>query len=176
MPHQGPALATAALLALGAVGCSPAPSGAPAALSTPEPVPAAADPGPLPAPAVLTDVMSRLADPAVPGAEKFGLVADATPLEAGTLDRFAAALRDGGFAPPVFAAGDIRWATPPTVVATITVSPADPAGPAGSTERDDFSFPMEFRATPEGWQLTRETAEMLLAFGDAATPNASPPR
>lgn len=151
------------LLVAGAVGCASAqrPSGTTAA---PTAFPPAAnstepDPGPLPAPEALTDVMYRVADPAVPGADKLGLIAGATPPEAATLDGFAAALRDGGFAPVTFTAADIGWTgQPSTVRATITVSTTNPADPP------DFTFPMEFRSIPGGWQLTRETAEMLFSI------------
>ena len=40
--------------------------------------------------------MYRLADPAVPGKDKLDLVENTTADEAGTIDRFAAALRDDG--------------------------------------------------------------------------------
>ena len=41
---------------------------------------------------------------------------------------------------------------------------------------------MEFRRAGNGWQLTRQTADMLLAFGNARTaapvppPSPAPPR
>lgn len=131
--------------------------------------PAPADPGPPPPPEALTAVMSRLADPAVPGAEKLPLLQDSTPADAVTLDRFAAALRDGGFSPVAFTATDVNWAgdqpgdPSATVLATVTVTTTNPANPG------DFSFPMEFHSGPVGWQLTRDTAEMLLAFGNSRT-------
>src|SRR3954471_18652878 len=51
--------------------------------------------GPLPAPEALTDVLSRLADPGVPGANKLNLVEGSTPETAAALDRFTTAARDG---------------------------------------------------------------------------------
>ena len=135
--------------------------------------PAPADPGPPPPPEALTDVMYRLADPAVAGADKLPLVQNSAPTDAATLDRFAAALRDGGFSPVAFKAADVRWTrdepgdAPETVLATVTVTTTNPSKPG------EFSFPMEFHAGPAGWQLTRETAEMLLAFGNARTARAS---
>lgn len=118
--------------------------------------------GPPPPPEVLADVMNRLADPAVPGADKLPLVQNAAPPDAAILDRFSAALRDGGFNPAVFRVTDVRWADQPGyVLATVTVSTTGAANPG------EFSFPMEFIAGPGGWQLTRDTAEMLLAFGNA---------
>jgi len=58
-----------------------------------------ADSAPLPAPEALTDVMYRLADPAVPGKDKMDLVENTTADEAGTIDKIAAALRDNGYTP-----------------------------------------------------------------------------
>ena len=125
----------------------------------------AAQAGPLPPPEALTDVMNRLADPTVPGADKLPLVQNSAPPDAATLDQFSAALRDGGFNPVVFKVTDVRWADQPgDVLAAVTVTTTNPADPG------DFSFPMEFRTGPGGWQLTRDTAEMLLAFGNARTP------
>ena len=124
-----------------------------------------ADSAPLPAPEALTDVMYRLADPAVPGKDKMDLVENTTPDEAGTIDRFAAALRDNGFTPLIFTATEIRWSDhePGDALATINVTTSNPANPGG------FTFPMEFRPHNDGWQLSRQTADMLLAFGNART-------
>ena len=136
-------------------------------LVTPPPTTAAAplDPGPLPAPETLTDVMYRLADPAVPGADKLHLVQNATPSEAGTLDTFAAALRDGGFTPLTFTATEVKWSDtkPGDALAIIKVTTANPGNPG------EFVFPMQFRPVDGDWQLSRETADMLLAFGNAHT-------
>jgi hypothetical protein len=57
---------------------------------------------------------------------------------------------------------------PGNVTATIVVKPAKPQ--AGR----DFSFPMEFNPRDGGWQLTRDTADLLLQMGAAAT--ATPTR
>jgi len=134
---------------------------------TPLPTTAAAplDPGPLPAPETLTDVMYRLADPAVPGADKLHLVQNAAPSEAGTLDKFASALRDGGFNPLTFTATELKWSDtqPGAALATIKVTTANPGNPG------EFVFPMEFRPVGGDWQLSRQTADMLLAFGNAHT-------
>lgn len=166
------AAAMAAVSAVAAVlsGCA-GPDQSPSRPSTPYAQPirtsaAAADPGPLPTPELLTDVMYRLADPAVPGADKLPLLQNGAAPDAQPLDRFSAALRDGGFSPVSFQAADVRWADsrPGDAVALITVSTTNPAKPG------DFSLPMLFHAGPGGWQLSRETAEMLLAFGDARAP------
>lgn len=164
--------------ALGLSGCSapaetksaPSPVVPPAAAQA---APPPADAAPLPPPEALTDVMYRLADPAVPGKDKLDLVENTTADEAGTIDRFAAALRDGGFTPLSFAASEIRWSDhqPGDALATINVTTSNPANPGG------FTFPMEFRPHNGGWQLSRETADMLLAFGNARTeagPTTSP--
>ncbi|BBX07742.1 hypothetical protein [Mycolicibacterium aichiense] len=118
---------------------------------------------PLPAPDALTDVLYRLADPAVKGADKLQLVESTTPADAATIDKFAAALRDGGFTPLTFTASEIRWSDrrPDDALASINVTTSNPANPG------NFTFPMEFRQDRGGWQLSRETADMLLAFGNA---------
>ena len=148
---------------LAASACSPA-THSPAAPVTPTSAPSgptAADAAALPPPQALADVMYRLADPAVPGAGKLGLVAGATTMDAVSLDRFANALRDGGYIPVTVTAADVAWSDthPGDVQATITITGPDP-GLAG-----DFRFPLEFRPHAGGWQLTRETADMLLVFG-----------
>jgi hypothetical protein len=119
----------------------------------------------LPAPEALTDVLYRLADPAVKGSDKLALVEGTTPDDAATIDKFAAALRDGGFTPLTFTAADIRWSDRQAddALATINVTTSNPANPGG------FTFPMEFRSHQGVWQLSRQTAEMLLAFGNART-------
>ncbi|WP_328357367.1 hypothetical protein OG976_02355 [Mycobacterium sp. NBC_00419] len=119
----------------------------------------------LPAPEALTDVLYRLADPAVKGTDKLALVEGTTADDAATIDKFAAALRDGGFTPLTFSAADIRWSdrAPDDALATVNVTTSNPANPGG------FTFPMEFRSHQGAWQLSRQTAEMLLAFGNART-------
>jgi hypothetical protein len=114
---------------------------------------------PLPPPAALTDVMARLSDPAVPGDQKLTLIEDAAPGEAVALDRFAAALRDNGSLPLTFEARDLAWSqsAPGHVVATVVITPANP--PDGQ-----FTFPMEFAPADGTWQLTRQTADLLLAL------------
>ncbi|MCV7344038.1 hypothetical protein [Mycolicibacterium rhodesiae] len=130
--------------------------------STPLP-PAEHDAAPLPAPEALTDVLYRLADPAVKGSDKLQLVEGTTPADAATIDKFAAALRDGGFTPLTFTASEIRWSDrrPDDALASINVTTSNPANPG------NFTFPMEFRQDKGNWQLSRETADMLLAFGNA---------
>jgi len=127
----------------------------------------------LPAPEVLIDVLSRLADPAVPGTDKLGLVEGATADNAAMIDKFAKALQDNGFNPLTFAATDIAWSDkiPGDVRATINITTSNPANPGA------FTFPMEFRPVQDGWQLSRQTADMLLAFGNTqtgATPTPTP--
>jgi hypothetical protein len=124
---------------------------------------------PLPAPEALTAVLTRLADPAVPGTDKVNLIEGATPESAAKLDKFGNALRDGGYLPMTFTATNLAWSdqNPSEVLATISVNTARP-------NRAVFTFPMEFTPHQGGWQLSRETAEMLLALGNSqgATPTA----
>lgn len=158
--------AAAIVVALGSSGCSNhvEPSSIPGFV-TPTPTVATTSPGhgPLPTPEALTDVLYRLADVAVPGADKLPLVQNASPSEAGTLDSFAAALRDGGFTPVTFTASEIRWsdAEAGNALATVKVTTTNPGNPG------EFTFPMDFRPGAGGWQLSRDTADMLLAVGDA---------
>ena len=169
------------LTVLGLSGCSEqSRSGADRALTALSPTAAVVTPdAPLPPPEALSDVMYRLADPAVPGSDKLALVHDSEQADAGVFDRFAAALRDTGSLPVTFTAADLRWADPaaggptppePRVLATITVGTASPdsRGPGASSTEDtgDFSFPMAFQLGPAGWQLTRDSAESVLAYGD----------
>ena len=111
-------------------------------------------------------MLYRLADPAVPGADKVGLVEHATAGDAAALDRFGRALQDGGFTPLTFEARDVAWAqaTPGDVVATIVVKA--PNRQSGG----DFTFPMEFAPVHGTWQLTRQTADLLLELGEATSP------
>lgn len=171
--------AAATVAAFGLSSCShsepklaspPSSAAVPAAPTTPSPV-AAPPTVPLPAPEALTDVLGRLADPNVPAADKVNLIEGATPESAGTLDKFTTALRDNGYLPMTFAANDIAWSdkNPSNVMATVIVHTA-------KADNGTFTFPMEFTPSQEGWQLSRRTAEMLLALGKpSANPTSSPP-
>ncbi|OMB96727.1 hypothetical protein, partial [Mycobacterium colombiense] len=126
---------------------------------------------PLPPPEALTDVLARLTDPNVPGASKVNLVEGATPESAATLDKFTNALRDNGYLPMTFNANDIAWSdkNPSNVKTTIAVHTAQ-------ANNSNFSFPMEFTPFQGGWQLSRHTAEMLLALGKSpAAPTSGAP-
>ena len=166
--------ATAAAV-LGVSGCSSgesknsssaAESAAPATSSPPAAPPAAL----LPPPEALTDVLSRLADPNVPGINKVNLIEGATPESAATLDKFTNALRDNGYQPMTFVAENIAWSdkNPSDVMATITVKTAHANNGA-------FMFPMEFTPAQEGWQLSKRTAETLLALGNSPGTNTPAP-
>jgi hypothetical protein len=124
----------------------------------------------LPAPEALTDVLYRLSDPEVAGADKLALVEGAKPADAATIDKFATALRDGGYLPLNLDAADLSWSDryPGNVTADVTVNTANP-------ETGAFSFPMEFKPHDGGWQLSQETAKTLLAFGKAHTSAAPTP-
>jgi len=127
---------------------------------------------PLPAPEALTDVLGRLADPNVPGINKVNLIEGATPESAATLDKFTNALRDNGYQPMTFVASNIAWSdkNPSDVMATISVKTA-------RASNGTFTFPMEFTPFQGGWQLSKRTAEMLLALGNSSgmtTPTSTP--
>ena len=175
------AAATAAALGLG--GCAqsgdPESAGTTATVETsPAPSVGLAPPGPparggppLPAPAALTDVMGRLADPALPGDQKVVLIENGTADEAAGLDRFATALRDNGALPLTFEVRDMAWsqADPGNVVATVVVRTSNP-------QTGEFTYPMEFAPAEESWQLTRRTADLLLELdGDPGAPPPAPP-
>jgi hypothetical protein len=168
--------------ALGLSACSqpgdtehPAASGTPEAASTssttpPEPIPDTPGGPSLPPANALVDVMARLSDPAVPGDEKIKLIERGTPGEAAGLDRFAVALRDNGSLPLTFEARDLAWSqsAPGNVVATVVIRTANPQG-------GEFTYPMEFAQTAGSWQLTRQTADLLLQLGPTATTPVPPP-
>lgn len=162
------------MAAFGLSGCSDASPAAAPSSATPvatTPVVSPSQPGALPPPEVLTDVLGKLADPAIPGSDKLPLVEGATVGEAADLDKFAKALQDNRMLPLTFAATDLVWSddVPGNVTATVNVTPTD-VGMGG------FSFPMEFKPTtsPGGWQLSRDTADLLLAFGNSPQPTAPP--
>ena len=108
-------------------------------------------------------MLARLSDPAVPGADKIGLVELATADDAAALDKFGRALADNGALPLTFDAVDLKWSETEAgnVVATVNVTTANK--PPGK-----FSFPMEFTPVRDRWQLTRKTADLLLDFGARA--------
>lgn len=115
----------------------------------------------LPDAVALTDVLYRLADPAVPGTDKLPLVEGATPEDAPVLETFANALRDNGFAPVTFTATAIGWSdrTDGDVTATVDITPTADVGV--------FTFPMDFHPYENGWQLAEGTADLLLTFGES---------
>lgn len=139
-----------------------------ASTAHPDPIPDSRGGPPLPPANALTDVMVRLTDPAVPGDEKVTMIADGTAAEAGALDRFAVALRDNGSLPLTFEIRDLAWSqsAPGNVIATVVIRSANP-------RTGEFTYPMEFVSADGGWQLTRGTADALLALDE--TPAPSPP-
>jgi hypothetical protein len=172
------AVATLGLSACSHTGPKVLSSSTSAVHATSSPLIVAAPPtAPLPAPEALIDVLNRLADPNVPGIDKLSLVEGATPESAGTLDKFTTALRDNGYLPMTFAANNIAWSdkNPSNVMATISVKTAQ-------ADNRNFTFPMEFTPFQGGWQLSRRTAEMLLALGNSpapapeSTPAPAPPQ
>lgn len=166
-------IALAAVLALS--GCAGRQPVQPAAEVPPAPAttaPAEPPASAMPAPEALTDVLYRLSDPDVPGAQKVDLIEGAKPSDAGTIDKFATALRDGGYLPLNLDAAGLTWSDryPGNVAADVTVTTANP-------DTGAFSFPMEFKPRGGAWQLSQATAKTLLAFGNAQsadTPPATP--
>ena len=114
-------------------------------------------------------MLNRLADPNVVGTDKMNLVEGATPESADNLDKFTAALRDNGYLPMTFAPNNIAWSdkNPSNVMATISVK-------TSQAKNRNFTFPMEFTPSQGGWQLSRRTAEMLLALGNSPAPSPAP--
>jgi hypothetical protein len=163
---------TALVAAFGLCGCnSDAPPAAdPSTTTAAATAPLAPVSSPLPPPQALIDVLARLSDAAVPGADKVGLVEMSTEGDAAALDKFGKALADNGALPLTFEAVEEKWSDTETgnVVATVNVTTAN--NPPGK-----FSFPMEFTPVRDEWQLTRKTADLLLDFGDGATAT-TPPR
>ena len=172
-PTVIPLVAFAFCGVLAVAGCdSPPPPAAPESTATTSALaaPAAPESSPLPPPEALIDVLARLSDPAVPGADKIDLVELATADDAAALDKFSRALADNGALPLTFEATDLKWSEAETgnVVATVDVTTANK--PPGN-----FSFPMEFTPVRDKWELTRKTANLLLEFGEAQTATSPPP-
>ena len=136
---------------------------------TPAPLPPGPPAEPLPPPTALSDVMNRIADANVPGADKVSLIESGTAGDATAMDKFGQALTQNGYAPATFEARDLRWVQEPpdTVLALVSLKTENP-------QAGDFSFPMEFVFVDTTWQLTRKTADELLQPGESApqTPTA----
>ncbi|ALR11611.1 hypothetical protein MYCSP_09245 [Mycobacteroides saopaulense] len=173
--------AGAAVLALTA--CSGSSDKAnPASSSTTPPasstVAAVSPENPLPDPAVLTDVLNRLADPNLPGTEKVASVQGATPDQ---LDKFTKAIGDAGFSPLSFTVKDPKWSTETQgdVEAVVTINSPSP-------KMGGFAVPMSFSPEGTGWKLSKRTSDLLLKTGtslagtgapsEAPSPGAPPPR
>jgi hypothetical protein len=159
------AAVVAALISVTAfAACDKTPNDPAATATADPPVPMRAGPVPeaaLPAPEVLTEVLYKLADTSVPGEQKVSLIEGATADEGAQLDKFGKALADSGYTPLGFIATDIAWSdtVPANVSAKVTARSENPALAGG------FTFPMEFRPYFGKWQLSRKTADMLLALG-----------
>ncbi|MUM18740.1 hypothetical protein FZI91_13455 [Mycobacterium sp. CBMA271] len=112
---------------------------------------------PLPDPAVLTDVLNRLADPNLPGTEKVSAVQGATPEQ---LDKFTKAIGDAGFSPLSFTVKDPKWSTetPGDVDAVVTINSPSP-------KMGGFAVPMSFSPESGGWKLSKRTSDLLLKTG-----------
>jgi hypothetical protein len=171
------AVAIAAALGLGACGTESEQKQPEAATETAPPtvgdqVPSGPPVAPLPPPTALADVMNRIADSNVPGADKTALIDSAAPGDAAAMDKFGQALTQNGYTPLTFDARDLRWVqgTPDTVSAVISLKSANP-------QAGDFSYPMDFIHTDNTWQLARASAdELLQPDADASqTPSAPSP-
>lgn len=171
------AVAIAAAFGLGACSAKSEEKPADVAVQTPPPTvgdqeTAAPPVAPLPPPTALSDVMNRIADSNVPGADKAALIESATPADAAAMDKFGRALLQNGYTPLNFEARDLRWVqgTPDAVWALVSLKSA-------SQQAGDFSYPMEFILTDNTWQLTRRAADELLQPGADApqTPSATAP-
>ncbi|MGH3725778.1 MAG: hypothetical protein ACRDUS_16835 [Mycobacterium sp.] len=121
---------------------------------------------PLPDPAVLTDVLNRLADPNLTGAEKVSSVQGATPEQ---LDKFTKAIGDAGFAPLSFTVKDPKWSTetPGDVEAVVTINSPSP-------KMGGFAVPMSFSSEGESWKLSKRTSELLLKTGTTLAGTGTP--
>jgi hypothetical protein len=135
----------------------------------PDPEAAGTSVAPLPPPTALIDVMNRISDANVPGADKINLIESATPGDAESMDGFGKALNQTGYAPVTWEATDLRWAqeTPGNVRALVTLRAVNP-------QAGDFTFPMEFISVDNFWQLTRRSADALLHPGADAPPVPTP--
>jgi len=124
---------------------------------------------PLPPPNALSDVMNRIADANVPGADKMGLIESAEPGDAAAMDKFGVALRDAGYDPLTFEARDLRWVhgAPDRVAALVALKTENP-------QAGDFTYPMEFTFTENAWQLARRSADELLGEGSVAPSPTAP--
>lgn len=123
---------------------------------------------PLPAPEVLADVLYRLADPALPAAQKVALLQYGTVDDEPALKNFGEALAANGFAPLTVTATDLAWAGQPgDVTANVTIGSTAPAA-------RPFTYPMQFSPLRDGWQLTRRSADQLLPLVSAPSPTPTP--
>lgn len=169
--HRITAAAALAAAALALSGCNGHQSAEPVAEVpvTSTTVPVQAPSSALPAAEALTDVLYRLSDPDVLGADKLALIEGAKPADAATIDKFATALNDGGYLPLNLDAAGLGWSdrNPGSVTADVTVNTANPGSAA-------FAFPMEFKPNHGDWQLSQATAKSLLAFGNAQASGTTP--
>ena len=113
-------------------------------------------------------MLYKIADPAVPSAQKIGLIQYGTAEDQAGLDNFTRALRDNGFNPMNVTATDLLWSAgqPGDIIATITISSV-------AAPDNKFTFPMEFSPIRDAWQLNRQTANLLLKLGQPGGPGAS---
>lgn len=128
------------------------------------------NPAPLPPVDALTGVLYRLTDPAVPPEQKVALIEHGTTEDQAELATFTKALLDNGFIPLEVNAADLAWSAnhPGNVLATVTLTSV-------GTPANKFVYPLEFSPRGAGWQLNRQTANLLLSPGTPGPPNPAPP-
>jgi hypothetical protein len=126
---------------------------------------------PLPDPQTLIAVLVQLTDPAVPGAAKLHLIEGSGGADAARLDSLTRALQDTQSLPLTFAVNDLAWSDrhPGDVRGGVDMVAPPPKGGL-------LAFPMEFRPTPGGWQLTRDSADILMGVSPGSSaPTPAPP-
>jgi len=128
------------------------------------------NPAPLPPVDALTGVLYRITDPAVPPEQKVAAIEHGTTEDQAELATFTKALVDNGFVPLDVGATDLAWSAnhPGNVLATITLTSVN-------TPANKFVYPLEFSPQGTGWQLNRQTANMLLSPAAPGPSNPAPP-
>jgi len=124
---------------------------------------------PLPPADALTGVLHRITDPTIPPEQKVALIEHGTTEDQAELATFTKALVDNGYIPLDISAVDLAWSAnhPGNVMATVTLTSV-------TTPANKFTYPLEFSPQGTGWQLNRQTANMLLSPGKPGQPNPAP--
>jgi len=108
--------------------------------------------------------MVRLTDANAPAADRAVLIQDSTPDDIAAIGSFDSALSNAAFRPLTFEANNVKWkGDAGNVSSAFVIRTPNP-------KYSEFNFPLEFTPAEDGWHLTRETADMLLNFGQPAAP------